>query len=143
MAVQKHMYPFIIILSFISCYTSLHDGPPHSKYVQEESGLDFENSAKLQIGIYGFKTFQRLAASANTINVVDFGAKGDGTHDDKQAFQMTWQNACSSTGAILVVPQKNNYLLKPSRFSGPRKSNLTMQVTSVTYRKGSNKKDRI
>ncbi|CAK9184876.1 unnamed protein product [Ilex paraguariensis] len=128
MAVQKHMYPFIIILSFISCYTSLRDGPPHSKYVQEESGFDFENSAKLQTGIYGFKTFQRLAASANTINVDDFGAKGDGTHDDTQAFQMAWQKACSSTGAILVVPQKKNYLLKPIRFSGPCKSKLTMQI---------------
>ncbi|CAK9184875.1 unnamed protein product [Ilex paraguariensis] len=145
MAIQRHTFQIIIIviLSFISSYTCLHDGLPYNKYLQVESGYDFqaypsyfstiedrkfENSAKLQTRIYGLKTFQRLAASATTINVDDFGAKGDGTHDDTQAFQKAWQKACSSTGAIFVVSQKKNYLLKPIRFSGPCKSKLTMQI---------------
>lgn len=45
-----------------------------------------------------------------------------------QAFQKAWNAACSSNGAhVLLVPQKN-YLVKPITFSGPCKSQLTMQV---------------
>ncbi|CAN6554074.1 unnamed protein product [Malus baccata var. baccata] len=67
------------------------------------------------------------SAPAKTISVDDFGAKGDGA-DDTQAFEKAWKAACSSSGArVLVVPQKN-YLVGPIEFSGPCKSQLTLQI---------------
>ncbi|CAK9184566.1 unnamed protein product [Ilex paraguariensis] len=119
------MHAFIdahIHFCYLYATLSKSQKPPKRSFVK------FENSAKLQTRIYGLKTFQRLAASATTINVDDFGTKGDGTHDDTQAYQKAWQKACSSTRAIFVVSQKKNYLLKPIRFSGPCKSKLTMQI---------------
>ncbi|XP_068323778.1 polygalacturonase [Pyrus communis] len=67
------------------------------------------------------------SAPAKTISVDDFGAKGNGA-DDTQAFVKAWKAACSSSGAIvLVVPQKK-YLVRPIEFSGPCKSQLTVQI---------------
>uniref|UniRef100_A0A803P6K3 endo-polygalacturonase n=1 Tax=Cannabis sativa TaxID=3483 RepID=A0A803P6K3_CANSA len=64
-----------------------------------------------------------------TINVNDYGAKGDG-NDDTEAFLKAWKAACSSKGgASMVVPESNTYLLKPIRFSGPCKSkNIIVQI---------------
>ncbi|TKY53339.1 Polygalacturonase protein [Spatholobus suberectus] len=64
------------------------------------------------------------------INVNDYGARGDGKSDDTQVFKKAWQVACSSGGAVLVVPQKN-YLLKPITFSGPCKSNIAVQISGT------------
>nr|CAD1820064.1 unnamed protein product [Ananas comosus var. bracteatus] len=39
-------------------------------------------------------------------NVMSFGARGDGLHDDSKAFQETWKAACNSTGSVkLVIPK--------------------------------------
>ncbi|XP_060970697.1 polygalacturonase-like isoform X2 [Cannabis sativa] len=62
------------------------------------------------------------------INVDDFGAKGNG-QDDATAFERAWEEACSSNVTVtLMVPQNNNYLLKPIVFQGPCKSNVTIQI---------------
>ncbi|OVA01014.1 Glycoside hydrolase [Macleaya cordata] len=74
-----------------------------------------------------------ITSSASTkvmmINVNEFGAKADGT-DDSKAFKKAWEKACSSstTEAVLVVPKNKNYLLKPVRFSGPCKSNISIKI---------------
>ncbi|KAJ4969962.1 hypothetical protein NE237_003061 [Protea cynaroides] len=67
------------------------------------------------------------ATSVTVVNVDDYGAKGDGT-DDTEAIKKAWDAACSSSPAVLVVPQNKNYLLKPITFSGPCKSDLTMLI---------------
>ncbi|KAF5473292.1 hypothetical protein F2P56_009914 [Juglans regia] len=79
-----------------------------------------------------------ISSSVRTvINVNDFiGAQGDdhdGTHDDTEAFKKAWEVACSSSSegvVVLVVPHKK-YGLKPIRFSGPCKSDLTMQISGT------------
>lgn len=50
------------------------------------------------------------------------------TSSFNQAFKSAWKEACSSAGAIFLVPSNKNYLLKPIRFTGPCKPILTMQV---------------
>ena len=50
--------------------------------------------------------------------------------DSDQAFQKAWEEACSSKGGVVfVVPQGKSYLLKPIRFEGPCKSDLTIEVS--------------
>ncbi|KAL2923618.1 Polygalacturonase [Bienertia sinuspersici] len=65
---------------------------------------------------------------ANTFNVNDYGAKGDGKKDDTQAFVKAWDEACSSSNAIFLVPSGKTYLLKQITFKGPCKSSLTIKV---------------
>ncbi|KAI3471592.1 hypothetical protein Pfo_028242, partial [Paulownia fortunei] len=65
-------------------------------------------------------------------DVLNFGAKGDGSTDDTQAFQKAWTEACSSSADVnFVVPGKKNYHLKPIRFSGPCMSDITMQIVGT------------
>ncbi|PON34761.1 Glycoside hydrolase [Parasponia andersonii] len=68
-----------------------------------------------------------LVPKQGVFNVDDFGAKRNG-NDDTKAFKKAWKKVCSSNDpAFLVVPQKN-YLVKPIKFEGPCKSNLTIQI---------------
>lgn len=99
MALQKNIFSFIIfILSIVSCCISLRDDLLDN-YLQEESGYDFQaypsyfcpvegiklhNSAKIETEYSDFKKSRILAASAKTINVQMFGAKGDGRTDDSK-----------------------------------------------------------
>ncbi|XWS56273.1 hypothetical protein CRYUN_Cryun09bG0071700 [Craigia yunnanensis] len=66
--------------------------------------------------------------TSKTVSVDDFGAKGDGT-EDSEAFKKAWEQACSSAdGVALIVPKEKSYRLKPIRFTGPCKSNLTVEI---------------
>ncbi|XVF24804.1 hypothetical protein REPUB_Repub13aG0159300 [Reevesia pubescens] len=58
------------------------------------------------------------------INVVDYGAVGDGITDDSQAFIKAWVAVCGvrSRMAVLNVPSGKKFLLKPFQFAGPCKS---------------------
>ncbi|GFY96227.1 polygalacturonase ADPG2-like protein [Actinidia rufa] len=150
MALQRHFFQFVIIViltSFILGYTSsaIHEEPPHDyhleqygygfkafpSYITTIGDNDFGISMSYENGIFGLREVDygvgRVLASSQTINVDGFGAKGDGS-DDTKAFEMAWKAACSSTSsAVLLVPQKN-YLVSPITFSGPCKSDLTMQI---------------
>ncbi|KAK1304828.1 hypothetical protein QJS10_CPB11g02004 [Acorus calamus] len=62
----------------------------------------------------------------------DFGAKGDGSTDDTQAFSKAWSEACSSSSPVsLMIPHNNKYLVKPVTFSGPCKSNVTALISGT------------
>ncbi|XP_013603899.1 PREDICTED: probable polygalacturonase At3g15720 [Brassica oleracea var. oleracea] len=62
-------------------------------------------------------------------DVLKFGAKGDGTTDDSEAFVEAWKAMCSSGGSnkTLLVPSDNTFLLQPLVFQGPCNS-LSVQV---------------
>ncbi|KAL2228233.1 UNVERIFIED_CONTAM: Polygalacturonase [Sesamum indicum] len=91
----------------------------YPSYFRPFEGIkNLDNSARTMI-------FRRLAASIKTINVLSFGAKGDGSTDDTKAFENAWEEACSSSENVtFIVPQSRSYLLKPLRFSGPCNSNI-------------------
>jgi Right handed beta helix region len=66
-------------------------------------------------------------ASAASINVRDKGAKGDGVHDDTQAFQAAI-DALPGSGGTVVVPS-GNYMIDASRAINLR-SNMLLQMAS-------------
>ncbi|XP_059669556.1 polygalacturonase-like [Cornus florida] len=142
MALQKHLLSFVVILlSSLSCYTTVHGDPPHNydrAYPLFFGPIDdgtFENSINLEHTNFRLKKVDEvrsLRASVKTVSVDDFGAKGDGKTDDTEAFKKAWEVACSSsTIAVFVVPENKNYLVKPVTFSGPCNSVLTMQVYGI------------
>ncbi|GFP87737.1 polygalacturonase [Phtheirospermum japonicum] len=157
MGLEKHLLTFLII--FISsspfCTNSLHDDHLlYSNYsFQEEHGIDFRNYPsyfspnfeginvfdnssvidKIEGQLSDFKKLDRkLKSSVTTINVLNSGAKGDGKTDDTKAFQNAWKKACSSSNDVsLVVPHSKSFLLKPLRFLGPCKSQITMEIAGA------------
>lgn len=58
-------------------------------------------------------------SSSSVFNVLDFGAKGDGTSDDTKAFQAAWAAACKVQASMVVVPSEYEFLVGPISFSGP------------------------
>ncbi|KAL0547490.1 hypothetical protein IC582_017426 [Cucumis melo] len=55
-----------------------------------------------------------------TINVVQYGAAGDGKTDDSQAFLKAWKAVCEAkTPSAMLVPSTKTFLLNPVQFQGP------------------------
>ncbi|MQM01680.1 hypothetical protein Taro_034438, partial [Colocasia esculenta] len=62
-------------------------------------------------------------------SVDQFGAVGDGLHNDTEAFLLAWRTACSMPApAVLKVPARKTYLVGPIDFPGPCVSNLTLSI---------------
>ncbi|PIN10324.1 Polygalacturonase [Handroanthus impetiginosus] len=59
------------------------------------------------------------APDSSVFNVLDFGAKGDGTTDDTKAFQAAWAAACKVQASVVNVPADYVFLVGPISFSGP------------------------
>lgn len=96
----------IVFLSLTSiCTNSLHDhddGFPHNNLFQQELGYDFrgypsyigpvehtykfDNSVRIEPL---FSDQRRVDVSAKTVNVLSFGAKGDGKSDDTKVSNCT------------------------------------------------------
>ncbi|KAL2501723.1 Polygalacturonase ADPG1 [Forsythia ovata] len=133
MAVEKNTFSFIlIVLPLISCCVSLHtqedsgyDFRAFPSYVRLIEGVKLHNSSKIEIGRYSHFNKYRILAH-------NFGAQGDGSTDDTKAFQKAWEEACSSSSAVnVLVPKGKNYLLRPITFSGPCKSEITIQIAGT------------
>ncbi|KAG6509643.1 hypothetical protein ZIOFF_027643 [Zingiber officinale] len=67
---------------------------------------------------------------AATYRVTDYGAKGDGITDDTQAFTNAWRAVClnSTEASTLLIPGGKVYLLGLTKFGGPCKHYIKVQV---------------
>ncbi|XP_042493971.1 polygalacturonase At1g48100-like [Macadamia integrifolia] len=69
------------------------------------------------------------AGHSTVFNVVNFGAKGDGSTDDTKAFEDAWAAACKVVGSTVIVPSKFVFLVGPISFSGPYcQQNIVFQL---------------
>nr|GMC82017.1 polygalacturonase-like [Ipomoea batatas]GMC86097.1 polygalacturonase-like [Ipomoea batatas]GMC88680.1 polygalacturonase-like [Ipomoea batatas] len=140
----RNISPFVLLIIVTvvltlapSCLEALHHQQHYShhnnvahnylNHLDEESG--YYSRAYPSYNLEGMRS-TRFLASVTTVNVDDYGAKGDGTHDDTVAFQKAWKVACSSiaTTAVYFQVSKKNYLLRPISFSGPCKSAIAVQI---------------
>ncbi|RWR77745.1 Polygalacturonase [Cinnamomum micranthum f. kanehirae] len=123
MSLERYLLP-ISILCFCcnTCYRNPLEGRL-SNCVDEQSGFKPINSRLRRLDNVGSSQ-----TSTRVVNVDDFGAKGDGTDDTKQAFEKAWEEACSFAPSVFVVPKNKNYLLKPITFSGPCRSSITFKI---------------
>ncbi|KAL2243454.1 UNVERIFIED_CONTAM: putative polygalacturonase [Sesamum indicum] len=88
-------------------------------------------------GLYS-NTSTRWSRTA-VLSIDDFGAKGDGFSDDTKSFQDVWKVACSSPSrAKIVIPVDKFYLVRPTDFTGPCRSKVTL--SAVTFHRCKNLK---
>ncbi|GMI65730.1 ARABIDOPSIS DEHISCENCE ZONE POLYGALACTURONASE 1 [Hibiscus trionum] len=137
--ITQFLVLFITFLSLFSRYNAFDGGLndySYNNYLEMGAGYDPRAypSYSLDDSVM-LSSFQRyggtLSSVGTVVNVDDFGATGDKAHDTV-AFEKAWMKACSMKGAVVLrVPAGKNYLLKPVRFSGPCKSNLTMQISGT------------
>lgn len=171
MAPHSHIFLVIIILSMYSISSccsldddvqpniinNLHLYDDHRR--DQETGYDsraypsqFLSSDGLSPDFHNVESgissyLEKLAAkvSVKTVSVKSHGAKGDGKSDDTNAFEKAWDEACSSSGAVFLVPENKQYLLRQIRFEGPCKAAMTVQIKGTLLAsddRGDYKKDR-
>ncbi|CAH2072746.1 unnamed protein product [Thlaspi arvense] len=81
--------------------------------------------------VYGTGNRRSIAEgeSSGTLNVLDYGAKGDGTSDDTKAFEDAWKEACKVAASTLLVPSGSTFLVGPVSFLGKEcKENIVFQL---------------
>ncbi|XP_030480822.1 probable polygalacturonase At1g80170 [Cannabis sativa] len=86
--------------------------------IEEENDFDF----------FDIPSWTSVRGSKILVNVDSFGAVGDGVADDTQAFQKAWDTACSTSSAVLLVPQDRRYLVNATKFQGPCAEKLVIQI---------------
>ncbi|KMS95636.1 hypothetical protein BVRB_006470 [Beta vulgaris subsp. vulgaris] len=113
MALQVHKFVFLLIIVGLSYSSLLCCGRNIHGYT--------DDPIIIRRGL--------RAVNQKTFNVDDYGAQGDGSADDTKAFEKAWKEACSSSGAVFLVPGNKNYVLKPITFSGPCNSPINIQIS--------------
>ncbi|KAM6602256.1 hypothetical protein CsatA_021865 [Cannabis sativa] len=70
-------------------------------------------------------------ATSSAVNILNYGAVGNGIKDDSLAFSKAWSDTCNSVAnqSTLLVPSGHTFLVQPLTFTGPCKSpNLYFQL---------------
>ncbi|XP_020548145.1 probable polygalacturonase At3g15720 [Sesamum indicum] len=66
-----------------------------------------------------------------TLNVMEFGAVGDGKTDDSSAFESAWEAGCrNGSGSVTIsAPSGKTFLVFPIQFGGPcQPYNITLEI---------------
>ncbi|RZC91398.1 hypothetical protein C5167_027458 [Papaver somniferum] len=77
---------------------------------------------------------QKIQRIIQPFNVLNFGAIGDGVHDDTRAFLDAWSATCRGATGLpkMVVPGGRTFLLGPTQFVGPcSKKNVIVQISGL------------
>ncbi|URE27667.1 Glycosyl hydrolases family 28 [Musa troglodytarum] len=64
-------------------------------------------------------------------DVRSFGALGDGSSDDTQAFRAAWKAACTAESSVLLVPSDGVFMITSTILSGPCKPGFVLQIDGV------------
>nr|XP_023921320.1 polygalacturonase At1g48100 [Quercus suber]POE99248.1 polygalacturonase [Quercus suber] len=71
-------------------------------------------------------------SSTNCVfNVRSYGAVGDGSNDDTEAFRQAWKEACAVESAVILAPEDYSFIITSTIFSGPCKPGLVFQVDGI------------
>ncbi|KAE7997354.1 hypothetical protein FH972_001996 [Carpinus fangiana] len=87
--------------------------------------------------VHGFDSLLQLPQSGSprskrVLFLGDFGARGDGLHDDTEAFKNAWEIACSfSLRRRIVIPAGRTFLIHPIDIAGPCRTKITLQISGT------------
>lgn len=71
--------------------------------------------------------------NTGVFDVRRFGAVGDGTADDTEAFKTAWDAACLFESGVLLVPKGYTFMIQSTIFTGPCKGGLVFQVDILFF----------
>ncbi|XP_015089361.1 polygalacturonase-2 [Solanum pennellii] len=138
MAIQRNSILLLIIIfvsSISTCRSNVIDDnlfkQVYNNILEQEFAHDFQAYLSyLSKNIESNNNIEKVDKNGiKVINVLSFGAKGDGKTYDNIAFEQAWNEACSSkTPVQFVVPKNKNYLLKQITFSGPCRSSISVKI---------------
>ncbi|KMT07232.1 hypothetical protein BVRB_6g148660 [Beta vulgaris subsp. vulgaris] len=94
----------------------------------ELESFDIYEEIEDEVEAFGMPSWTSSNAARFLVNVDSFGAIGDGTTDDTQAFVNAWKQACSTPKSVFLVPQGRRYLVNATRFEGPCTARLVVQI---------------
>ncbi|GLJ10708.1 hypothetical protein SUGI_0133520 [Cryptomeria japonica] len=69
--------------------------------------------------------------NGRSFGVQNYGAVGDGEHDDTEAFTRAWNDAYKASSATLNVPGGKTFLVNNLNFQGPCQPGFTFQVDGI------------
>lgn len=76
-----------------------------------------------------------LDSGAAVFDVTKYGAKGDGSTDDTQAFIKAWAETCKSTSTAKLLVPSGKYLTGELSFNGPCCSPMTIEIQGTLLAK--------
>ncbi|XP_021989146.1 probable polygalacturonase At1g80170 isoform X3 [Helianthus annuus] len=81
--------------------------------------------------------FRKIFDSRIELNVMDYGAKGNGIEDDTKVFADVWDMACSSkVESRIIIPDGSYCLVKPISLGGHCHSKVTL--VAITFHRCNN-----
>ncbi|XP_047314694.1 probable polygalacturonase At1g80170 [Impatiens glandulifera] len=81
--------------------------------------------------VEGFGLLRNRLRGKVVFHVDDYGAKGDGFHDDTKAIKDVWEKAClfpTTLKVLINFPPEKTYLVHPINFTGPCLPKLTLKI---------------
>ncbi|KEH39601.1 polygalacturonase [Medicago truncatula] len=97
----------------------------HAQAQSQSQGID----SIIQLPRSGSSRTRTRTRSRRFLSIADFGARGDGFHNDTQAFLKVWEIACSLSGFInIVFPYQKTFLVTPIDIGGPCRSKITLRI---------------
>ncbi|XP_072959474.1 polygalacturonase At1g48100-like [Typha angustifolia] len=125
------LFCFILVIFFLS---SAHKSNGRAHLHKKQSSSHRGGSKHRAVGSPATSTIISPSNSSSDPCVFDvrtFGAVGDGSTDDTEAFRSAWSAACSVDSAVLLVPTDGVFMITSTIFSGPCQPGLVFQVDGV------------
>ncbi|KAM7269438.1 hypothetical protein ACFE04_024935 [Oxalis oulophora] len=112
------------VLLIVTCNTVVGNVIDEDLGLLDELSFDREKQNEL----YPFEVPSSERGERILVNVDSFGAVGNGTSDDTQAFVKAWNIACSTPNSVFLVPPGRIYLVNATRFKGPCADKLIVEI---------------
>ncbi|CAI9778173.1 unnamed protein product [Fraxinus pennsylvanica] len=125
---DKILFLAFMVLLLVPCRNAEPKFSRKFEVLGELENLDVEENGDEEFELLEFPSWESDRANKILVNVDAFGAAGDGTSDDTQAFGNAWKQACSTPKSVFLVPEGRRYLVNATRFRGPCADKLVILI---------------
>ncbi|KAG6505310.1 hypothetical protein ZIOFF_037665 [Zingiber officinale] len=121
----------LLLLSLEKCEPRYHYHKHHSSSPKFNSGSQISlppASAPAEPPSMS-KDINTTRSEHRVFDVRSYGAIGDGSSNDAQAFRAAWKAACMANSSVILVPSDGVFMVTSTIFSGPCRPGLVLQVS--------------
>ncbi|XP_042390959.1 polygalacturonase At1g48100-like [Zingiber officinale] len=123
----------LLLLSLEKCEPRYHYHKHHSSSPKFNSGNQISlppASAPAEPPSMS-KDINTTRSEHRVFDVRSYGAIGDGSSNDAQAFRAAWKAACTANSSVILVPSDGVFMVTSTIFSGPCRPGLVLQIDGV------------